>query len=325
MDYSQLTRYRQVKRWQDLPWNTIKLKANLYLPKFVVLLFVILLVQTAAELTWKLISPQSSSEIVSGRVKPTSQRLPGDHRDSSLNSPVNRRESLSSVSQYHLFGEANRQPVIRQQVINAPETRLSLTLKGVFASSDEKQAMAIISTSKGKDITYHIGAKISGDALLHAVYADRVILKRNGQFETLRLPKAKFDSDSLYSVSEPDIVSKNEISLPDNSPESGQDLNSIRETLLKDPAKVWQQVRINPVMEEGRVKGYTLVHDDQAFMASINIRPSDIITEIDGDALSDPATLYELMNNLAEKKTLQVTLERNGQVQTIELNFQQSQ
>ena len=320
MDYSQLTKYWQHKAWQDLPWNTIKLKTNLYLPRFVMLIFVVLLVQIAAELTWKLISPQSSPVLL-GTVK--SNSFPDEHRVSAQNNPANRVENLSSVSQYHLFGEAKKQPVIQQQVINAPETRLSLSLKGVFAASDEKQAMAIISTSKGKDMTYRIGDKVSGDAFLHAVYTDRVILKRNGQFETLRLPKAKFDSKSLYSDPVPDIVSKNEISLPDNRPEAAQDLNSVRETLLKDPAKVWQQVRINPVMEEGRVKGYTLVHDDQAFMASINIRPTDIITEIDGDALSDPATLYELMNNLAEKKTLQVTLERNGQAQTIELNFQQ--
>ena len=301
MDKTQLTTY-----WQSLPWNEIKLKANTVLPKLVVVLLVILIAQTFAKLTWRYFEPvnETTSTVVMKNVVRSKAETAGS--------------SLQNVASYHLFGDARKQPVIQQQVIDAPETRLRLDLKGVFASIDVTKAIAIISSSKSKDKTYHIGDKVSGGVILHAVYADRVILKRNGQLETLRLPKSKVDSNAFYATKASKHPPPGK-SLQNQS--ASQHLRQIRDTLLKDPAKIWQQVRINPVMKKGQVQGYTLVHNDPAIMTALNIRSTDVITAINGESLSDPAVLLDLMNRLSSQDTLQLTIERSGQEQTIQLSL----
>ena len=95
----------------------------------------------------------------------------------------------------------------------------------------------------------------------------------------------------------------------------------MRDTLIKDPAKVWQQVRINPVMKNGKINGYTLAHNDHGLMKALNLRQTDIITRVNGQLLSDPSTLFDLMNNLSKQKNLELTVERNGQQHSIQLSF----
>lgn len=305
MNKTQITTY-----WQELPWNEIKLKANKHLPRFVFILLIILITQTFAELTWEIFTPAEKSS--SYTVNSSAVRV---------NSVV-QYSSLKDVGSYHLFGDAKKQVVVQQKVIDAPETRLRLDLKGVFASSNANEALAIISSSKGKDKTYHIGDKVTGGALLHAVYADRIILKRNGKLETLRLPKPKVDSKAFYSRTVSNKVRSpiNHVTSRTNQNQS-QRLRKMRDTLLKDPAKIWQQIRINPVMKNGEVQGYTLAHNDQKLMKALNLRKTDIITAVNGQSLSDPATLYGLMGSLSGQASLELSIERNGQQQTIQLSF----
>ena len=309
MEKAQLITY-----WHNLPWNEIKLKANKYLPKIIFILLIILITQTFAEMTWRVFAP--AQELVSNQVKNNITGI----------IPVEPNMSLKEISSYHLFGDARQQAVVPQKVIDAPETRLRLDLKGVFASTIAEQALAIISSSKGEDKTYHIGDKVTGGATLHAVYADRVILKRNGKLETLRLPKSKVDSKALYTVKPSTAYSSRQannkpVNMRRTSKAPSQRLRDIRDTLLKDPAKVWQQVRINPVMKKGKIQGYTLAHNDKALMSALNIRKTDIITGVNGVSLSDPASLYGLMGSLTKQESLELTIERSGLQQTIQLSF----
>ena len=302
--------------WQNLPWNEIRFKANKYLPKLTFIALVILLTQTFAELTWDIFTPAEKNTSHSRTINSSAVQVP----------PSTQPSRLSEVSDYHLFGDAKKQVVVQEKVIDAPETRLRLDLKGVFASTIKNEALAIISSAKDKDKTYHIGDKVFGGALLHAVYPDRVILKRNGKLETLRLPKPKVDSKAFYNPSPPATkTSRNSrstgVAYPAATSNQTQRLRTMRETLLKDPAKIWQQIRINPVMKNGEVQGYTLAHNDQALMKALNLKKTDIITAVNGQSLSDPSTLYGLMGSLSDQDSLEVSIERNGQPQTIQLSF----
>ena len=298
--------------WQELPWNEIKLNAHKYLPKFVFVLLIVMLTQTFAKLTWAFFSPVQAS--VTKKLESSTSRS---------NSPALNR-GLFEVGAYHLFGDAKKTVVPQQKVIDAPETRLRLTLKGIFASTNISEALAIISSSKGQDKTYRIGQKVTGGATLHAVYTDRVILKRNGKLETLRLPKPKIDSKAFFSPSpaKTQISARSTLNTLSTSNKSqSQHLRRMRETLLKDPSKIWQQVRINPVMKNGQVQGYTMMHNDKKIMKALNIKATDIVTSINGQSLSDPATLYGLMSSLSTQQALELEIMRNGQQQTIQLSF----
>ena len=70
----------------------------------------------------------------------------------------------------------------------APDTRLKLVLRGAFASDDRALSRAIIADPRGKEEHYSVGDALPGNAELSEVHPDKVILKRGGRFETLRLP-----------------------------------------------------------------------------------------------------------------------------------------
>lgn len=93
------------------------------------------------------------------------------------------------ITQLNLFGQSNIDP---NQLIhsNLPTTNLAVTLRGVFTSSDPRQASAIIELSDGNTKSYKVGARIYDQTSLHAVFKDRIVLSTNGALATLHFPTA---------------------------------------------------------------------------------------------------------------------------------------
>ncbi|MDP3848051.1 MAG: type II secretion system protein N [Pseudomonas sp.] len=86
----------------------------------------------------------------------------------------------AQVSLLPLFGSAA--PL---ESAAAPNTNLRLTLLGSFVHADPARSSAIIALEGSKAKRYLIGSQLSEGVVLHAVYRDRVELKRNGRLETL--------------------------------------------------------------------------------------------------------------------------------------------
>lgn len=71
----------------------------------------------------------------------------------------------------------------------APSTSLRLTLLGSFVQADSPRSSAIIQLEGNPAKRYAVGQELSSGVSLHAVYRDRVELKRNGRLETLAFSK----------------------------------------------------------------------------------------------------------------------------------------
>lgn len=96
-------------------------------------------------------------------------------------------QEKSSLNQLNLFG-ASKQDLTRKQTTPAKITKLRLTLKGIFATSDPKQGAVQIQNDRQQESNFTVGESIFGKATLEEIYSDRIILYRNGQYETLMLP-----------------------------------------------------------------------------------------------------------------------------------------
>jgi len=102
----------------------------------------------------------------------------------------------SQIAAQHLFGAyAPAKPPAGSQAV--PASQLALKLWGVYALQGNK-GMAIIGEKSGKQQVVSVGqaiGKLAGqpadksDAVLEQVFADHVLLRRNGQLEKLLLPK----------------------------------------------------------------------------------------------------------------------------------------
>lgn len=72
---------------------------------------------------------------------------------------------------------------------DAPSTSLRVTLLGSFVQADSPRSSAIIQLDGRPAQRYLVGQALSSGVSLHAVYRDRVELKRNGRLETLAFSK----------------------------------------------------------------------------------------------------------------------------------------
>ena len=135
--------------------------------------FVLVAAWLLGRLVWVLIEPQS--------VLPAIEPIPYSASSSGVVSRPGFRE-LAMLSPY---GQADRAPV----VVDAPDTKLSWTLKGVLADPDPARSAAILVTQGQPEKLYRVGATLPGQVRLEQVLGDRVMLMRDGQLETLRLKR----------------------------------------------------------------------------------------------------------------------------------------
>ncbi len=274
------------------------------LPTILTGLMILVFTSSLAEFTWMFFSVDSA---VSSSSQPQ-QRA----RKSNLNLNNIR---LRDVSKLSLFGKAKLKNMIasESELINAPNTQLRLTLKGVLAVDVATRAIAIIADDRGKEKYYSVGAMLPGSAKLHTIYADRVILSRAGRLETLRLPKTKLTKGAV--VRKAAVPKSRQV-------RAGGSLKSMRDNLIKNPQDVWKNIRIEPKMSKsGGIQGYTLSHKNKQLMRKLGIRKTDIITSVNGMPLNDPTSLYQILDVLKTTQQLNLSIIRNGTEETLNIDM----
>ena len=100
-------------------------------------------------------------------------------KQQALNSTV----STEAINGRHFFGQADEEPQVIIETL--PETKLNLTLAGLFTSPNQKDGGAIIINKGQQSQFFSIGEKLPSGVTLQSVHRDRVVINRNGMFETL--------------------------------------------------------------------------------------------------------------------------------------------
>lgn len=219
----------------------------------------------------------------------------------------------------HLFGEpaaevADAQP----DPVDAPDTTLNLVLKGIFASKLDGESRALIDSGRGDEKAYAVGDEISRGTDIYEIYADRVILDRGGRLETLRLEKDKAATTPVASTRSASRSSSGDV----RRVETSQALLNIRETLLADPSKASQYLRVQPAYNAGKLRGYRIYPGrNRSLFNEAGLRPGDLVTEINGTRLDDPGQALQMLGTLSQATSLSVVILRGGQPQTLSLSL----
>ena len=279
-----------VHRW----WPALERR----LPFWLSLALGVLIAWNLAELTWALLPrPKSVAPI---------------YKAPASAAPV---FNPARVADLHLFG----MPTGNTEV-NAPETTLNLTLRGIVAATpDTKESLAII-TANGNGQMYAVGAQLPGGAVLQSIYPDRVLLSLNGRMQTLRLPKSSSGSgginSSLLPPGVPQIVYGSTLPATEN-------LNQLRNELIRHPERLMDMMRAMPVMQNGKLSGYRVfpVGNSDAF-GKLGLEPGDVVTAVNGIPLDNPAQSLQVLNNIRTSDQVSITFIRNGQQQTRVLSLQ---
>lgn len=228
------------------------------------------------------------------------------------------RVNVEQIAAANLFGR--REAGTASAPLDAPETALNLTLKGILAYGSEQFSRALIADSSGREKPYAVGDDVPGGAVLKAIHADRVILERSGRFETLRLDRSKSGAASTASASATPAPAP-AVSSPSGEPTT---LAELRTTLLRDPAQAAKYVRLQPVYADGKLQGYRIYPGaNRSLFQSAGLRAGEMVTSVNGVQLDDAAKALQMLGDLREVSQLTLTLERGGETRTLNLNLNQ--
>jgi general secretion pathway protein C len=218
-------------------------------------------------------------------------------------------DATARVASLQLFGAApgNDAAAASQASApaDAPETQLNLTLRGVYAPGSG-EGLAIISAGGGREKVYAVGDTIAGDARIAGIHADRVVLRRNGRAETLRMSVA--DAAPASGEDRGNQASSREREIAERARE-------LRQRLLENPVELARMVRFQPYVQNGNLVGYRIQprSADAEQLRALGLQPSDVVTSVNGRPLNDPRQANEALQSLRDARTIRITFLRNGQ------------
>ncbi len=182
-------------------------------------------------------------------------------------------------------------------------------LTGVLAVPDPKRGLAIIGPSSAAARLYTVGGAVPGGVRLHSVYPDHVLLDRGGAIESLQLPKK-----AALAMAAP---------LAGTPPQSpAQRLAALAQG---GGGLLGGLVRAQPVMAGGKLSGYRIFPGGRSSIGAftqLGLRPGDLVTAVNGTALDDINRGNEILQTLSSAASANVTIQRNGQSQDLNLNLE---
>ena len=280
---------------------------NRYLPPGVTAILVLAIAYQLSALTWLLAPGAAPLAAPATRSSGTIERPAADY------------EALRTT---HPMGEAAKEPEpVVETVTDAPDTTLSLDLKGILALGEgDPNGKAIISANRGEDKTYNVGQTIDAGSgtTLYSVFWDRVLLNRGDRLETLRLPKEVLGAAAAPRARGPVRAP------PGAAAPSGNE--TLRNVISQNASRLTDIIRLAPNVDQGKVTGFRVQpgRDRQTFDA-LGLMPGDVVTDINGVVLDDPSKGLQAFEALGEATMANVTVLRDGAPQALVIDTTQLQ
>ncbi len=180
--------------------NAAQQLLNNYGPVWAILVLVVGLAYLVAGNTWKVIeimvAPDASALYAQNSARPFNGLT--QNRSENQNSASS---STYTIVNQNLFGRVELVTAKEKSAakLSAPaedkqftETRLPLTLEGVFLNENPDYSRSFISEKRGGTKvaeSYAIGDDVPGNAVVSAIYKAHVVLQRGASYETLRFPQ----------------------------------------------------------------------------------------------------------------------------------------
>jgi len=230
-----------------------------------------------------------------------------------------------AVSKWHLFGDAPQRLAANR---NAPATTLALRLRGTLADADPRGGIAVIADDLGNERAWRVGEDIIPGVTLDEVHADRVVLLHVGVQEVLPLVR---DESMPASVVPAANAPRGGAALRNTAPAAGPgsiaplsfvppqiahgaiNWQQTMDTLGGSPESIARRVQVTPVIDNGRIAGVRVsAADDAALMARLGLRPSDIVTAVNGVPVDSVARGQQILESLGSATDVRVTVTRDG-------------
>jgi general secretion pathway protein C len=286
-----------------------------WLPKLVNGGMLLLLVASLAQWTWLMVKPPLPPLVVAPPPPPAPTST----------------FSLQPLLAAHLFGQAS-EDLAGQRHDNLPVSSLNLVLTGVVAS--DTGGYALISVNGQPQEPYAVGQTVTGGAVLHAVYPERVVIRRNGSLESLLLE----DTDN----SPPQIASTPFRPMPVVSQVANAPAASAQETAggsqggseepiymmpseqiaaQPSPQNIMKQATLMPARDGGVT--VRLIQPGSVY-EKLKMRSGDVIKSINGQQINSPNDALRLYQQMPNMGAVQIEVVRGGRSQFLSHQFAQN-
>ena len=121
------------------------------------------------------------------------------------------RVSLAGIVNAHIFGTVPVKKVdAKPKVVEAPVTKLNLSLTGVITAPDPQKSRAMIEVQRGQTSVVLVGSEIGNTgARLDAVYSDHILIQHRGALEKLAIQRDLLKLDDISATNAQTISALN--------------------------------------------------------------------------------------------------------------------
>jgi general secretion pathway protein C len=181
---------------------------------------------------------------------------------------------------------------------------LRLILVRTELGRNSREGLAQIGVNSQSPQTYAAGALLANGARLTEIYTNYVVLERDGHSARLYLQGAVQPSAGLP----PDLLTV--AATAPSAPTIAGSQDSLTDFL-----------RPSPVFVGGQLHGYVLFAGrDLTPFSKFGLEPGDVLTHVNGVAVTDPAESLAALHTLLDGAALTVTVERRGNPQVLSLD-----
>jgi general secretion pathway protein C len=193
----------------------------------------------------------------------------------------------------------NAQPVGRMGTdSSASKTPLRLVLVRTEPGQNTHSGKAMVGVDREHPQTYLAGAILENGARIDEIYRDHVMLVKGGQHTPLYLDHE--------AASEPAVRKDSALLLV-----GGLGSGAPHPHYSEEP--VTDFVRPVPVYRAGVIAGFQVYPGNRpAPFNKWGLKAGDVITDLDGQPVTDPDQVLELLHGLLEGEALQATVRRDG-------------
>ncbi len=241
--------------------------------------------------------------------------------------PLSVREIIDS----NLFGDGlSDAPATLDD--SPPDTRLRLTLEGVFHAEDADQSAAIVAEQGRPGELYVIGESLPGNAVLTEVFDDRIVFRRGASYETLR-----FNEETPLLRGEPPVSAATSSGQPTvghqarpgranpvKRPSAGagtrdtadRSLDAVvadyRDRLESDPEGTLNQLGLQPI-STGAAEGYRLGNLAQSpYLSGTGLQSGDIILSVNGNPVGNVSQDQMQIDNIMAQGSARLEVQRGN-------------
>ncbi|MDX1580434.1 MAG: type II secretion system protein N [Alphaproteobacteria bacterium] len=204
----------------------------------------------------------------------------------------------------------------------ASETMLDLKLYGVRASRDASLGAAVIRCPQNKQRVYRVGEEVVSGVTLRGVYPDRILLSRDGRYESLYLEGVDREARARNTQRYAEFSRQTEQEAPGSAVTSSQPTGTLMLS-RRESRDLIDQLRFIPRREGSGISGfYIRPRGENDALSGLSIESGDVLLGINGRPVRSLDQAANLMDELEDSASVTLQIERDGQRTELTLGLQ---